>query len=83
MKIDIFITLKIEKCYEALACPPLPPRPITFPENLPISTHYPWGKRGPMDSPLRVGLYLTDRPKISYTMFWYRKATFETLTLKK
>ena len=58
MKIGIFITLKIEKCYEALAGPPLPPRPVSFPENLPISTRYPWGIWGPTDSPLRVGLYL-------------------------
>ena len=27
MKIRLFITLQIEKCYEALAGPPLPPRP--------------------------------------------------------
>ena len=57
MKIGIFITLKIEKCYETLDGPPLPPRPISSPENLPISTRYPWGNRGPADSPVRVGLY--------------------------
>ena len=37
MKIGIFVTLQIVKCYEALAGTPLPPRPVSFPENLPIS----------------------------------------------
>ena len=56
MKINILQILQIGKCYEALAGPPLPPRPVSFPENLPISTRYPWGIWGPMDSPLHVGL---------------------------
>ena len=57
MKIGMFITLKIEKCHEALVVPLLPPRSVSFPETLPISTLYPWGLWGPTDSPLRVGLY--------------------------
>ena len=32
---------------------------------------------------LRGSLHLTDRAQISYTGFWYRKATFKTLTPKK
>ena len=36
---------------------PLPPRPVSFPEKLPISTRYPWGIRFPADYPLHVGLY--------------------------
>ena len=56
MKIGIIIAIKIEKCYEALPVPPLPPRPVSIPENLPISTRYPWGIWGTTDSPLRVGL---------------------------
>ena len=61
MKIKKFITLKIEKCYETLAGPSLPHRPVSFPENLPISTRYLWGNRGHTDSPLRVGLYWRSR----------------------
>ena len=57
MKIGISITIKIEICYEALAGPLLPSRPVSFPENLRIPTRYPWGIWGPTDSPLRVGLY--------------------------
>ena len=30
---------------------------------------------------LRRSLHLTDRAQISHTLFWYHKATFETLTL--
>ena len=57
MKIGIFITLNVEKCYETLADPLLPPRPKSSPETLTMSTRYPWGNRGPADSPVRVGLY--------------------------
>ena len=58
MKIGIFIPFKIEICYEALVGHPLPPSPVSFPENSPISTRYAWGIWGPTDSPLRLGLYL-------------------------
>ena len=56
MLLDKSMTLKDEKVLD-LAQPPVPLRPIVFPQHLPVSTHYPWGIRFPTDYPYHEGLY--------------------------